>query len=371
MKKGKLNLAVLPLLALLLTGCNKNGVTDLPNKGEEITVTEGRNQFKQAYLANITPVDDVSAIGVKRSNISFGINGERTTTQDSAATGIKAKAELSDAALEFAAKGFAGTKTDDLELYAKAAGKLSYSMAVTSSYLGTNQTTSAADTRSLNIETHVLHDKTYLDTTGSDLGNLSKGDGLGGRTITRPVGKFYTASPFASVTDERMPIISADNTDSDFIDYDKVNEIVTARTDKGVFKSHGNDIYSYSYTLTGQDIRDFVIDSIKKAQEGQNQQVSDEQFGQFRKILSVDKDSKISYAVVFSSKTGIQSIGEEFSFKVGLDTTSISGQGMTTPLMKGSFDAHASYKLDFTRGKDVVIPELTDKGSYSELAMSE
>lgn len=373
MKKSFIYLA----FSLLLTGCSngtEKDATKLPNKGTEITVSEGKNQRKQAYCVDATPKEtkEDDALGVSFKDLSFGASLNLSRTGDRPAS-LTAKADLSDANREFARKGLTSSSTADLERYARAKAKLAYEFKLTGSFItesglvkGTTSTTESKDTANLSASVYADHDYIYTDSSERDLGNL---ESLFNIQIEK--GKYRTSSPFSALTDDNRPLLSVDESDdsSSVFYYDRLEDFRMDRTDKGVFKSHGKDVYSYSYALTAKDIEEEIQDALEDFEQGigswRNQTT---EIPSLRNCIDVDDSSSIQFAAVFSSKTGFQSIGASSNFKVKIDTTPISDKlssyGVSkTTTVQGERSEHSSFKREFSRGKDVVIPSI-DKSSY-------
>lgn len=362
-KTKKYSFAVL-LLPLLLTSCG-NDATKLPNKGTEITAEEGKTQLKKAFAVDAEVKDDASedALGISIKDVSLGIDGNRTIS-GSKPSGLKLNASVSDIGLELAVKGFTSTHADDLEYYARATGKVSYKANYTES------TKSTEYSKNLNLDSSVYADneERYLDLSNSDLveviGPLTK-------VLTLPKGKYKTDNPL-HFSDSNRPLISVDKTSNDSaICYNQFEEFLVSGAEKGVFKSHGNDVYSYSYTLNAEDFKNQIRKALENifgqaapTYDRDSTDITNKNREEIKKSLTVDNDSKVSFSAVFNSKKGIQSIGYSGNFKVSVDTTSIVEKDGA--VVKGELSQKSTYKIEFTRGKDVVLHGVTNKDSYHD-----
>lgn len=366
MNKTKKNLFLLTILPLLLTGCNKS-VTKLPNKGTEISAEEGKAQLKRAYSVDAAPKEDSAsdAIGISVKDVNFGISGDISISSSGKATGAKIKESASDFGLEIAAKGFTGKKADDLELYARGKGKLSYD--VTVSGLTTN--VSSSDEINLDASRYCDNDNFYFDLSNSNLGKIL--GPLFSSTVLDP-GKYKVVNPH-KVTDDERPLISVE--DCDGIDYSEFEEFLINGADKGVFKSHGHDVYSYSYSYTGAEMNSYIKKSLRNAIDKANSDgikipITEADIDKARKRVSFDDSTELSFAAIFNSKKGIQSIASVRNYKVNFD----SGTELDANTnIKGSLEEKNSYKIEFTRGKDVVLHGVSDsdKANYKEITKSD
>lgn len=366
MNKAKKNLFLLTILPLLLTGCNKS-VTKLPNKGTEISAEEGKAQLKRAYSVDAAPKADSAsdAIGISVKDVNFGISGDISVSSSGKATGAKISASASDFGLEIAAKGLTGKKADDLELYARGKGKLSYD--VTVSGLTTN--VSSSDEINLDASRYCDNNNFYFDLSNSNLGKIL--GPLFSSTVLDP-GKYKVVNPY-KVTDDERPLISVE--DCDGIDYSEFEEFLISGADKGVFKSHGHDVYSYSYSYTGAEMNSYIKKSLRNAIDKANSDgikitITEADIDKARKRISFDDSTELSFAAIFNSKKGIQSIASVRNYKVNFD----SGTELDANTnIKGSLEQKTSYKIEFTRGKDVVLHGVSDndKANYKEITKSD
>lgn len=366
MNKTKKNLFLLTILPLLLTGCNKS-VTKLPNKGTEISAEEGKAQLKRAYSVDAAPKADSAsdAIGISVKDVNFGISGDISVSSSGKATGSKISASASDFGLEIAAKGLTGKKADNLEFYARGKGKLSYD--VTVSGLTTN--VSSSDEINLDASRYCDNDNFYFDLSNSNLGKIL--GPLFSSSVLDP-GKYKVVNPY-KVTDDERPLISVE--DCDGIDYSEFEEFLISGADKGVFKSHGHDVYSYSYSYTGAEMNSYIKKSLRNAIDKANSDgikitITEADIDKARKRISFDDSTELSFAAIFNSKKGIQSIASVRNYKVNFD----SGTELDANTnIKGSLEEKNSYKIEFTRGKDVVLHGVSDndKANYKEITKSD
>ncbi len=366
MNKTKKNLFFLTMLPLLLTGCNKS-ITKLPNKGTEISAEEGKAQLKKAYSVDAEQKEDADsdAIGFAVKDVNFGISGDISVTSYGQATGAKFSVNASDFGLEVAAKGLTGKKADDLEFYARGKGKLSYD--ATRSGLATN--VSAKDDIDLDASRYFDNDNYYFDLSNSNLGKVL--GPLFSSSVLDP-GKYKMVNP-NKITDDDRPLISVE--DSDGIDYSEFEEFLVNGADKGVFKSHGNDVYSYSYSYTGAERNSYIKKIIRNVvdeanSEGDKINITEADIDEARKRISFDDSTELSFAAIFNSKKGIQSIASVRNYKVNLDTGTNLDANTN---IKGSLEQKTSYKIEFTRGKDVVLHGVSDsdKANYKEIEFSD
>ncbi len=213
------------------------------------------------------------------------------------------------------------------------------------------------------------NDNFYFDLSNSNLGKIL--GPLFSSTVLDP-GKYKVVNPY-KVTDDERPLVSVE--DSDGIDYSEFEEFLINGADKGVFKSHGHDVYSYSYSYTGAEMNSYIKKSLRNAIDKANSDgikipITEADIDKARKRISFDDSTELSFAAIFNSKKGIQSIASVRNYKVNFD----SGTELDANTnIQGSLEEKNSYKIEFTRGKDVVLHGVSDsdKANYKEITKSD
>lgn len=351
------NIIPLLVLPLLLTSCGSSNPTALPNKGTQISAADGKANFKKAYQATETAV--VTNNGAAKASIEDGYvtmdYSTETKVQNNVTFSSTGSFEIRDFNLTLAANGLTSSDINDYHFYGHTGFKAKYDFESTG--YGAN-TSSKMDEKTYSADVYDDKDYTYVDLSQGDTLNMVKsivtgyGSYSGGLMVDLKDGKLKLGK---DTSDSWHPYISTEISEDDFAEAEKF--LLTEEED-GVYKDHGNGTYSYSYSLNGNDIN--------KQEENndtdENSSTVQQSFGNSN--MNFNSSSSVEYAIVYSEKTGITSIGLKgditFSFANQYDNGENSGYSNTS-----SYHLTFGLKLSFTYRGNIDVKTVSDPDSYT------
>lgn len=358
----KQSISILLLVPMLLTSCGSNNTdpVSLPNKGTEITAEEGKSKFKQSYDAVATSDDAKStsdAIEFSLSDGSFGFDVDLSTKgSDGKETTPKIKGgfHFADFDASVAIKGITSKSADDVKGYMSLSFSLDYDLTFDGLTLGLGGTTSfKKEKTTYKVEAFFNKDGFYANFSDANVLSLVKGFVGTNYSEILGNGKYYLP---ATITDSSLPIVEA--TTEDDSAYNTLEPVVFNMSTEGTFKSHGNDTYSYSYSIDSTKIKEELDEAKKALSDGVNGDLTLNTYVSLLNYLTVDTSSSLDYAVIFNTTKGISSVG----FK---DTIKLNYKDLTG--MSGTVSASASLKASVNVGTSVTVKEVTNKDTYTNI----
>ncbi len=355
----KQNISILFLIPMMLTSCNNNSSpVALPNKGTEITAEEGKAKFKQSYDASVASDNSSSdAFQFSFSNVSFTLDADVSAKDgETSSTVAKFSFKLTDLSATFAIKGLTSNNADDIKGYMGLEFSLEYNYEVDASLISMASGTLSGKLEKKKYEINAYFDKSalYLDLSNENVLALLKS--INKNYVTSPFnsgnGKYYIDSPFAN---SQLPLVKS--SDVDVESYTKFESSFINMESEGTFKSHGNDTYSYSYSLDGSKINS-EFEKLKNADIDTSGNQSLNIGLSLMKNVSIDSSSKLEYAAIFNTNKGITSIGYNEDMKLNYGDTSSN--------ISGTITSTSSAKLSFDYGSGVTVKEVGDKSGYKK-----
>lgn len=358
MKKSKIS--CLLLLPLMLAGCSSSDPVALPNKGTEISATEGKAKLKQSYDASVSSEEgSADAFEISLSNVSFTIDAN-ISAKDSegkeTSPYAKLNFQLTDLSISAGMKGLTSTNADDIKGYMGIEFTLAfdYELDMSQSSFMTSKVTSKFEKKKYAINAYFDKTAFYFDFSNENVMNLIKDLTKNNPTFSIGSGKFYADSPFA---DAELPLLKKSDVDAE--DYSKIESSILNMDSEGTFKSHGNDIYSYSYSIDGSKLNEEVKKQDIDTDFSGNQSIS--ALLNIKDFITVDSSSKVEYALVFNTTKGISSVGYKEDLKLNYKNEKAN--------MSGTITSSSSAKLSFNYGSGITIKEVDDKSSYQKFTM--
>lgn len=355
MNKNKISFLL--LLPLMLTSCSSSNPVALPNKGTDISAAEGKAKLKQSYDASVDSEENsTDAFEISLSDVSFTLDAN-LTTKDSEGKETSPYAKLSfqltDLSISLGMKGLTSTNADDIKGYMGIEFTLAfdYEADTSKTNLIANKVSTKFEKKKYAINAYFDKSAFYLDLSNENVKNLIESLNKNNPTFSIGSGKYYIDSPFA---DAELPLLK--KSDSDTSSYAKIESSFINMDSEGTFKNHGDDIYSYSYS----------IDGTKLSEEVKNQDI-DKDFSSSQSIssllslsdsITIDSSSKVDYALIFNTQKGISSIGYKEDLKMNYKNDYTN--------MSGTITSSSSAKLSFNYGSGITIKEVDDKSSYNK-----
>lgn len=357
MKLRKQNIALV-LLPLLLVSCGdstSNNETKLPNSGTVVTADIGKTQLKKAFASTANLDENNDAIGLKVSGAHLETAVETNVSYSGITVGkIAASFKLTNGTFNVGVKGMTGDKAADFKAYAGASVNVNGNLSITSNTpdsTGTMQesTTTRNYDGTYSVSASIDNSTLYADLSNKEVFSLAN-TFLSTQMITLPTsGKIKTA---LDMKDSDFPLITSSDTE----ELDKAyQEFYQSLPEGGTYKDHGNDVYSYSGTVTGEELNKYL---------GDDTSVSDS----LSADLSFDAASSYDYALIFNDK-GFESFGIECTAKLNVtsnlssNTLDSSSDDVTVPLSysaTGSVEAKFGVKIELVTGNDVSFPTIND-----------
>ena len=358
MKKNKI--FFLLLFPLMLTGCTSSDPVALPNKGTDISSTEGKAKLKQSYDASVDSKEGSSdAFEISLSNVSFSIDANlsaKDSEGNETSPYAKLNFQLTDLSISLGMKGLTSTNADDIKGYMGIEFTLAfdYEADMSRTSLLTNKVSSKFEKKKYAINAYFDKTAFYLDLSNENVLNLIKDINKNNPTFSIGSGKYYIDSPF---DESDLPLLKKSDADTDT--YAKIESSFLNMDSEGSFKSHGNDIYSYSYSIDGKKLSDQVKKQDIDTDFTGSQSIST--LLNFTDSLSIDSSSKLDYTLIFNTTKGISSIGYKEDLKLNYKNDYTN--------MSGTITSSSSAKLSFNYGNGISIKEINDKSSYQKFTM--
>lgn len=355
MKKQKISFLL--LFPLMLTSCSSSDPVALPNKGTDISATEGKAKLKQSYDASVDSEESsTDAFEISLSNVSFTIDANLSAKDSEGketSPYMKLSFQLTDLSITLGAKGLTSTNADDIKGYMGIEFTLAfdYEADLSQTSLMTNKISTKFEKKKYAINAYFDKDAFYLDLSNENVLNLIKDLNKNNPTFNIGSGKYYVDSPFANAD---LPLLK--KSDKDTETYSKIESSILNMETEGTFKSHGDDIYSYSYSIDGKKLSETIENqNIDESFSGSQSIIS--QFN-FTDSISIDSSSKVDYALIFNTKKGVSSIGYKEDLKLNYKNDKTN--------MSGTITSGSSAKLSFNYGSGITIKEAGDKSDYQK-----
>lgn len=351
----KHNISLLLLVPMMLTSCNSNAnAVGLPNKGTEITAEEGKAKFKQSYDAKATSEEGSNdAFELSLSNVSFNLDLDISTKDsDGKATTpyTKFSFKLSDLSVSFAMKGLTSSKAEDIKGYMGIEFTLEYNYEAKNGIgFASSTVTSKLEKKKYSVDAYLDSTAIYFDLSNENVLNLLKSTVKNFYPdISSSNGLYYIEN---QISDNELPLIKA--SDVDVSSYTKIESSIINMENEGTFKSHGNDTYSYSYSMNGTKLNEEINKNVNSSSSSSVDLILN-----YAKYITVDSNSKFEYAVIYNTNKGISSIGYNEDLNLNFNDTDKN--------LSGTITSSSSAKLSFDYGSGVKVKELSDKSGYKK-----
>ena len=345
-KKSILLLAALPLC---LASCGTDSAVALPNNGTVITDTTA---VKKQLAQSIETEVDTGALGFSIDNAHFNLGmtmENKMTSTDN--TAVKSTMEyhynVTDVTLKGAMKGLKSTNASDIAGSLTGSAKIKGSVKINAG--GATAEDNKEESGAFGI--YFNHAYTYFDL--SNFADLTASSSIGANASAALSGsvssKIKTVSNFAKAN---LPLVSEESYNALLEWFTKTGE-----NEEGEFRDHGNNTYSYSFTMDGDTITENINGNTKSATTEETSYLPS-----VSNSLTASKDTSLTYAIIFNEE-GLVSVG--FAGKVGVEMKNSSTVGGYTTSTNANVTIDLSVKLSFTHGKNVVVETVSDPDQYT------
>jgi hypothetical protein len=383
MKKRTLSLfAILPFLTLV--SCGTPSATALPNKGTVVDSTLGKQKLQESVVSMDT--SDALGVSVNDAFVDLSYEADESYTVGnlaSSSTSMKGNFKLEKGTAAVGVSGLTGTKAADFKASATVSADISGKTTTTT---GSTTNSSMLNSGSYAGAFYAADNKGYLDTTNANLHSAIT-------TVMVSVNSSFAEIPTKAVfplglKDEMFPIVSKETMNKY---YDSiVSAIQDIDTDgKGAYRDHGNGTYSYSITITGEDIEK-AIDEGKKTITNTSASTGSELTGSaasasFLSSFDGTYSGSLSFSLIYDT-TGIVSVGFSSDLSVSF-SSSMNISGLASPdfssmtSSSSTIDAKASFsgkaslktgvKVSFLKGDKVTVASVPDPDAYTAFSLSD
>ena len=364
----------LSLLVLTMTGCsNTSTMAGQVKKGKAVSVEEAKEVMVKA--ADSMAKDDSLSLTMDNASFHNNTKMEMSVPLGKETAGFfttESKMEIKNFKMNGAMTGLTSTIADDIKGNFGFKADVNYSGLTKANNL---EQSYSAPSGTMGFNAYLDGEKAYLDLSDNKLKNVVKiviGNGTGDNIVDNNFnldvsadGKYCFDS---GLKDATLPLMTEE----------KLNEVMK-KTSEGIEKvaSMGGKVQAqihddgtYSYSVSIKDLKDYNGDTdelpVKDDIFDQEMSDMDSAFGvvtnkNIQQHLNVN-----DYAIAFIfNESGIQSIGltfdMDYTYKLSYKINDVTYENNIT------MDYAINAKLRFNSGKDVNIPEISDKDSYKEV----
>jgi hypothetical protein len=350
MKKKFLSLLILPAILVGTVSCGNSATaeTDLPNAGTAVEATEGKEALKSALSKSLVSGDNSGAFAVEMTGGYLDAVLSSNTTYAGETMALNAEAHVSNATFKLAAAGLTSSSVNDLKASAKVSAGLNAKASIPT---GTSENSTTELSKNISAEAYLQNAVVYAKAS-DDLLSLVSSLGL---TIDQSSVK--TALP---ITADMLPLISEESFESALAGIDSSLESFFETTG-GVWLSHGDNTYSFSFSFAGESLKSLVSTALSDSDSTVASYAE-----AFKGLLEkIDDSDFIKASAIFDKENGLKSIG--FNANIDLALSTSQSVGDVTYTSSASLTFKAGFKFNFSYGSAVSVDSVTNADQYEEL----
>lgn len=296
----------LVLLPLLLTSCGNEEPTELPNTGTALAKADGQAKFANSVNNTVTTSSDALGFAIDDAYVNTDMSCNITDlTNSSSLASLSMSESLSNGKLHLGVGGLTATNSKDVKVSLDLGATYKSNASIK---VGSEEETSAIDKHDYSLKVDILENVLYLDLSNENTFNLvddlvndimsmyMKGSSMS--DLSTGI-SFDLSSLISAKTKFTLPASEIDEpliTESNLTQFDAAIAQIPTLIDSGEFRDHGDDVYSYSGKLTGEDLNALISTSEKYE-------------------FNFSTNTTASYAIIFD-ETGILSLGLKFDYKL-------------------------------------------------------
>lgn len=342
-------LLVLPFVLLSLFSCGND--VKLPNKGTEIQKATGIKALNEATTVSTSN----DAFGFRMTSSKTGISMDLSSVSNYSGTNSSVNSSydfsMTDLDTKFAISGLTSSNIEDLKASLTFGVNLNGDISsLLNSFIaaGTSSSKLVINEGKYSFDSYLRNGVVYANLSQKNMANL-----LNTLYPNQENNTKLKLDITSLIPEGTLPLLSTDNITSIQEDISSFTKQLIDNSPEGVFKDHGNDIYSFSDSLIGDEIKSEIKTSLS----------SIESLPSFD--IDVTNKSEANLTVIFSTKTGLTG----FAFNFNIDATlinTISSESTSSISTTINLKAEADFSVNFSYGEDVKVEELKDPSNYVE-----